>query len=66
MHWNWVQSKGEKIVSDIQGIKKYNYYELTDPAIQSINQDYGPADLGIFGLIAFLIRHKHNSASGSP
>ena len=22
MHWNWVYSKGEKVVSDVQGVKK--------------------------------------------
>jgi len=60
MHWNWVYSKGESIISDFQGIKKGNYYELTDPAVQSINGEYGEADLGTYGLLAFLIRHKHN------
>ena len=60
MHWNWVYSKGETIISDFQGIKKDNYYELTDPAVQSINREYGEADLGTYGLLAFLVRHKHN------
>ena len=60
MHWNWVYSKGRTIVSDIQGIKKNNHYELTDPAIQSINNKFGLTDLGILGLACFLIRHKHN------
>ena len=60
MHWNLVNIKGEKLVSDIQGVRREKYYELTDPAFQSINQEYGDGDLGCFGLIAFLIRHKHN------
>ena len=60
MHWNWVYTKGESIISDIQGIMKSNYYELTDPAVQSIKGEYGQADLGIYGLLAFLVRHKHN------
>ena len=61
LHWNWVYSKGEKIVSDIQGVKKTDCYELTDPAVQSIKGDYGPADLGYYGLIIFLLKHQHNS-----
>ena len=60
MHWNWVYSKGQKLVTDIQGVKKEYIYELTDPAVQSINQEYGNTDLGIIGLIYFLITHKHN------
>ena len=60
MHWNWVYSEGRTLVSDIQGIKKNKHYELTDPAIQSINNEFGQTDLGILGLICFVIRHKHN------
>ena len=60
MHWNWVMSKGEKVVSDIQGIEKDGYYHLTDPAVQSINQEYGSTDLGPYGILAFLAKHRHN------
>ena len=60
MHWVWNYYEGEKVISDIQGIKRYNSYELTDPAVQSINREYGPTDLGCYGLLAFLIRHKCN------
>ena len=28
--------------------------------MQSIKGEYGQADLGIYGLLAFLVRHKHN------
>ena len=60
MHWNWVYSKGEKVVSDIQGVKKDKYFQLTDPAIQSINSEYGLTDLGPYGLLVFLAKHEHN------
>ena len=60
MHWNWVYTKGEKVVSDVQGVEKDGYYELTDPAVQSINQEYGSPDLGPYGLLVFLAKHKHN------
>ena len=61
MHWNWVYSKGEKVVSDVQGVEKSGYYELTDPAVQSINCEYGTTDLGPYGLLVFLAKHKHNN-----
>lgn len=60
MHWNWVYSRGEKVVSDIQGIEKDGYYHLTDPAVQSINQEYGTTDLGPYGILVFLAKHRHN------
>lgn len=59
MHWNWVYSKGEKVVSDIQGIEKKGYYHLTDPAVLSINQEYGLTDLGPYGILLFLAKHIH-------
>ena len=59
MHWNWVYSRGEKVVSDIQGVIKDSYYHLTDPAVQSINKEYGLTDLGPYGILVFLAKHKH-------
>lgn len=60
LHWNWAYSKGEKIICDIQGVKKNDNYELTDPAVQSINKEYGDLDLGPSALINFVFTHKHN------
>lgn len=60
MHWNWVFTRGEKVVSDVQGVIKNNYYHLTDPAVQSINSEYGLTDLGAYGILVFLAKHKHN------
>ena len=60
MHWNWVYSRGEKVVSDVQGVEKDGYYELTDPAVQSINGEYGSTDLGAYGILVFLAKHIHN------
>ena len=59
MHWNWVYSRGEKVVSDIQGVIKNGYYHLTDPAVQSVNQEYGLTDLGPYGILVFLAKHRH-------
>ena len=60
MHWNWVHSKGEKLICDVQGVKKKGKYELTDPATQSIDGEYGKSDLGPDSLIIFIYSHKHN------
>ncbi len=60
MHWNWNYSKGKKLVADIQGVQKRYYYELTDPAVQSIGQEFGSTDLGVFSLYVFISKHKHN------
>ena len=60
MHWNWAYSKGKKLICDIQGEEKYKSYELTDPAVQSINSEYCFSDLGPCSLINFLINHNHN------
>ena len=60
MHWNWIYSKGKKLICDIQGVKKINEYELTDPAVQSIDKEYGESDLGPDSLIKFIYSHKHN------
>ena len=60
MHWNWVYSKGKSLICDIQGEEKYYSYELTDPAVQSIDKEYGESDLGPCSLINFLINHQHN------
>ena len=53
-------SKGEKLICDIQGVNKKDKYELTDPATQSINKEFGKSDMGPDSLINFVYSHKHN------
>lgn len=60
LHWNWVYTKGKSLLCDLQGVKRKNYFELTDPAVQSIDKIFGEADLGSCSLILFLANHKHN------
>ncbi len=59
MHWNLVHSKGEKLICDIQGVNKKDKYELTDPATQSINKEFGKSDMEPDSLINFVYSHKH-------
>ena len=34
---------------------------MTDPATQSINQEYGLTDLGPYGILVFLAKHRHTT-----
>ncbi|XP_011409522.1 PREDICTED: alpha-protein kinase vwkA-like [Amphimedon queenslandica] len=58
MHWSWIRSKGEEMVTDIQGVKNGNCYKLTDPAMLSINREYGVTDTGIEGMAMFFLIHQ--------
>ena len=60
-HYTWMHSKGRKVVLDIQGVFKKGEFILTDPACQSLNQEYGNSDLGAMGLCKFVLCHKHNN-----
>ncbi|XP_011405049.1 PREDICTED: alpha-protein kinase vwkA-like [Amphimedon queenslandica] len=62
MHWSWVKSKGEEMVTDIQGVKNGNCYRLTDPAMISVKKEYGVTDTGIEGMAMFFLIHQ----CGSP
>lgn len=59
-HYTWKENEGKRVITDIQGIKENNKFYLTDPAIQSIEGKYGESDLGVQGLIKFLLFHKCN------
>ena len=66
MHWSWVHTGGEVMVSDLQGTRwtKYNGerggYILTDPAIISLSNSYGQTDTGAEGMLMFFYNHKCN------
>ena len=60
MHWSWVHTKGQLMVADLQGVRKSNSYFLTDPAILSVDNSYGPTDRGVEGMFMFFYNHKCN------
>ena len=60
-HFIWIKNKGRKVITDLQGVKLNSKFYLTDPACQSIEEEYGEYDLGVQGLIKFLLFHKCNS-----
>lgn len=59
-HWTWVETKGELIVCDLQGVRDGNGYQLTDPAINSVSRSYGLTDLGQEGISQFFATHQCN------
>ena len=62
VHWSWYHSKGKKMVADLQGVRYYNGYTLTDPAILSLTPNkYGCTDTGPEGMALMLLTHTCNS-----
>ena len=61
MHWSWVESKGELMIADLQGVCTDKRYILTDPVILSTSNEYGITDMGIEGMAMFFMHHKCNS-----
>ena len=62
MHWTWIETKGEEIIADLQGVYKENLsYRLTDPAIISLGRYYGVTDTGVEGMVQFFLGHKCNA-----
>ncbi len=62
-HWTWVETGGQLIVCDLQGVKDVNGvpgYTLTDPAINSLTSSYGITDLGPGGIGQFFTTHTCN------
>ena len=67
MHWSWVHTRGQRMVADLQGVRRDDGYTLTDPAILSIDGTYGATDTGIEGMAMFFLHHECNSiCNGLP
>ncbi|KAH9115630.1 hypothetical protein AeMF1_010342 [Aphanomyces euteiches] len=69
-HWTYKRTQRELVVTDLQGhrgvpdgppyLNYEYYYMLTDPCINSVEQEYGINDLGPAGIDAFFQNHKCN------
>lgn len=59
-HWTWHVSGQKYMVCDLQGVKSWRKFTLTDPAIHSVNQEFGSTDLGEYGMIQVLGNHQCN------
>ncbi|XP_063721949.1 alpha-protein kinase vwkA-like [Symsagittifera roscoffensis] len=56
-HYTYDASDRELVVCDLQGVRSHNYYYLTDPAICSRDELYGPTDIGVTGIAMFFENH---------
>ena len=70
MHWSWVNSGGQYMIADLQGVRINSQFILTDPAIMSNTVgggQYGCTDTGIEGIAMFFRRHSCNKfCNGLP
>ena len=55
IHYSWILYRGRKVILDVQGVFSNKKYYLTDPAVQSVDQEFGGSDLGAMGLIKFIL-----------
>ena len=60
-HWTWVHSGGKLVICDLQGVRYDDKYVLTDPAINSLDKEYGESDIGVVGMAHFFDTHKCTS-----
>lgn len=51
---------GISVLFYLQGVKSWRKFTLTDPAIHSLNQEFGSTDLGEYGMIQVLGNHQCN------
>eukprot|EP01084_Bolivina_argentea_P044239 81436_1 len=59
-HWTYHYSNKTLLLCDAQGVRSYDAYYLTDPAIHSLWQGYGDTDWGIEGIKDFFSTHICN------
>ena len=62
-HWSWVHTRGDLMITDLQGVRYDDKYVLTDPCVLSMeNKEYGATDNSVIGMALFFSSHVCNSA----
>ena len=62
MHWSWIHTRGEEMISDLQGVQSANSYTLTNAVMLSLSSEkYGATNMGAEGMAMFFHNHKCNS-----
>ena len=58
-HWTYDRTDKKMMVVDLQGIEieSKQHYKLTDPAIHSIEKQFGKTDFGTTGFNRFMLTH---------
>jgi hypothetical protein len=59
-HYSWIKSNGNLVICDLQGEYEgdKSRYILSDPAISSVRQRFGSTDLGVLGIMKFMMTHQ--------
>lgn len=60
-HFSYHHTGGQCLLCDLQGNENGSRFLLTDPAIHSVGEAYGPTDGGREQMVAFFQKHKCNS-----
>lgn len=58
VHWTYHETKGNRMVVDLQGVKIKKGYILTDPAVHSRRGSFGDLDLASIGMQSFFANHR--------
>jgi len=59
-HFSYHISDGEYLLCDLQGGVYRDGVVLTDPVVMSVNENFGPTDLGRKGMATFFVHHQCN------
>ena len=60
-HWSWVHTRGDLMITDLQGVRYDDKYVLTDPCVLSIDKRFGAMDNSAIGMAMFFSSHVCNS-----
>ena len=60
-HWSWLHTRGDLMITDLQGVRYDDKYVLTDPCILSMDKRFGAMDNSVIGMALFFTSHVCNS-----
>eukprot|EP00929_Paragymnodinium_shiwhaense_P039710 TRINITY_DN20830_c0_g1_i1.p1 TRINITY_DN20830_c0_g1~~TRINITY_DN20830_c0_g1_i1.p1 ORF type:complete len:746 (-),score=156.45 TRINITY_DN20830_c0_g1_i1:179-2416(-) len=61
-HFSYEASGRKLLVADLQGVARDNEVLMTDPQVLSLDNAYGPGDIGERGMYACLVAHRCGAA----
>ena len=60
-HWSWLHTRGDLMITDLQGVRYDDKYVLTDPCVLSMDKRFGAMDNSVIGIAMFFTSHACNS-----
>ena len=61
-HWSWLHTRGDLMITDLQGVRYDDKYVLTDPCVLSMDKRFGAMDNSVIGMALFFSSHVCNNA----